>query len=295
MKTLASPMPVIAAIAAVFALSCLDAGIKELGGRFPTLEIVLLRYGAGALWCLPVFAWALVRRRTNPPSRGTLVRSATRALIILATAAMFFEALTRLPLAEAVAIVFTAPLFMALLGRLVLKEPVGKRAATAIATGFLGLLIMASGRLGGGAFGEGAALGYLLALGGSLTYSLAMILTRRDSATDGVITLVSVQNLCAAVFAAPLAASVFVMPAAADWALVALIGLLGTAGHLALAWAYANAPAARLAPIEFTGLVWAPLFGFAFFAEVPAPPTIAGALLIVVACLIVARPARAAT
>jgi S-adenosylmethionine uptake transporter len=53
--------------------------------------------------------------------------------------------------------------------------------------------------------------------------------------------------------------------------------------------AYARAEAARLAPIEYTALVWAALLGYAFYAETPAPATFAGAGLIIAGALAVAR------
>jgi S-adenosylmethionine uptake transporter len=59
---------------------------------------------------------------------------------------------------------------------------------------------------------------------------------------------------------------------------------------LLLSWAYARAEAQQLAPVEYTGFVWASLFGFLFFAEPVRPLTLVGAAMIVVACLYAARP-----
>ena len=60
-----------------------------------------------------------------------------------------------------------------------------------------------------------------------------------------------------------------------------------------LSWAYARAEAQRLAPVEYTGFVWAAIFGFLIFAEPVRPLTLAGAAMIVAACWVAARPRSA--
>ncbi|SON54614.1 carboxylate/amino acid/amine transporter [Hartmannibacter diazotrophicus] len=284
LKTLASPLPVIVAILAIFLLSIMDAAIKTLTSSFPTAEIVFLRYLSGLFVAMAVFAGSGVAL----PSRQGLGRAALRAVTILVTAGFFFHTLSLLPLAEAVAITFTAPLFLTLLGRLILGEPVSRHAALAIALGFAGLGIMFAGRIASETT-SGEPIGYLYGLIASFSYSLATILSRKDSAHDHVIVMVTAQHFFVTAFSLPFTLSVFVMPHGHDLLFFALIGLLGASGHFALVWAYAHAPASRLAPIEFTSLLWAPLFGLVFFAERPTMPTIAGAALIVAAATLVIR------
>ena len=68
-----------------------------------------------------------------------------------------------------------------------------------------------------------------------------------------------------------------------------MIGLLGTAGHVALAWAYRHADASRLGAIEYTAFLWAVALGFVFFGEVPSAATFAGAALIIAGALVAVR------
>ena len=63
-------------------------------------------------------------------------------------------------------------------------------------------------------------------------------------------------------------------------------GLFGTVGHLAMAWGYARAEAARLGALEYTAFIWATLFGWAFFSETPSPLVFAGAVLIVAGAVV---------
>ena len=290
MRTLESSTPVFAGIAAIAVLSVMDAVIKQVSGAHDTSQVVLLRYLFGSIAAV---AWVVVAR-PRLPTRGTFRRAGVRAVFILATAWLFFKTLTLLPLAEAVAITFTAPFFMVAVSKLLLGEPVGKRAVAAIAVGFSGVLVMLGGRLQSDVGGD--PVGYLTGLGASVTYAIATVMTRRDSGHDPVAWMVLAQNAMAATLSAPVGALVWTAPSAENWLLFGVAGLLGTAGHLGFAWAYSNAPASRLAPLEYTTFLWAGLIGAVFFAEIPTVATLAGAGLIVAACMLVfGRPASEAT
>ena len=143
------------------------------------------------------------------------------------------------------------------------------------------------------AHGDGYLLGYVLVLCSALTYAIAIILTRRDTGKDPILALVLSQNVVLTIGAAPFAAIGWVTPDFHGGLLFLAAGTLGTVGHLIFAWAYKHAPASRLAPLEYTSFIWAVLFGFALFAEVPSLATIAGAALIVAGCLMTAMPGAA--
>ncbi|WP_181699392.1 DMT family transporter [Chthonobacter albigriseus] len=288
MKTLASPVPVLSGLFAVAVLAGMDALIKEVSGSHATGQVVFLRYLFGAAALVIV---ALVTR-AQPPTLGTMKRAGVRAIFILSTAFLFFKTLTLLPLAEAVAVSFTAPFFMVIASRFMLGEPVPPRALGAIAVGFSGVVVMLAGRIGDGSL-SGVPLGYATGIGCSVTYALAMVMTRKDSGHDPVIAMVLAQNATATVFSAPIGFAVWTAPSTETTLLFAGVGLLGTLGHLAFAWAYAHAPASRLAPLEFTSFLWAAVFGLVFFGEMPTIATFLGALLIVSACLAVFRKTEA--
>jgi S-adenosylmethionine uptake transporter len=82
---------------------------------------------------------------------------------------------------------------------------------------------------------------------------------------------------------------VWVPPSWPDGALLGLVGILGVSGHLLLSRAYAKAEAARLAPLEYTALVWAVGLGLVGFGEVPTVWTLGGAGMIVAGALVASR------
>lgn len=279
-------MPVVSALVAVAVLSAMDALIKEAVVRIDTAQVVFLRYVFGFATVLPLLLFA----RVEKPTRATFKRAGLRVAFTLLTGYLFFKTLTLLPLAEAVAITFTAPFFMLVASRALLGEAMPPRSLAAIAVGFAGVLVMVFG--GGGIVAGGAWLGYATGLACSVTYALSMILMRRDTGHDPVVALVFAQNLSAVVVAAPFGMATWTPPSSETMLLFAGAGLLGTVGQLSFAFAYARAPAARLAPLEYTGFLWAAALGAAFFGEVPSPWTLAGSALIVAGCIVVlGRPA----
>ena len=120
-------------------------------------------------------------------------------------------------------------------------------------------------------------------------YALAMVLVRARARIDGIVTIVALQHLFPALILAGPAAWAWA-PLTGDLALLfCLVGTLGVAGHLLLARALRSAEAARIAPIDYTALVWAAALGLALFGEVPGWATLAGAGLIVAGAVVASR------
>jgi S-adenosylmethionine uptake transporter len=156
-----------------------------------------------------------------------------------------------------------------------------------LGAGFAGMLVIVAGQTGlsfGGSFSGVAAV-----LVSAVTYALSMVLLRARAQTDPVVTIVTIQNVAPAAILLVPALLVWQQPSPADWGVLTLLGTLGVLGHLLMARAYAKAQAARLAPLEYTALLWASLFGFAFFGEVPTPTTLAGAALIIGGAVVASR------
>lgn len=265
-------------------LCLMDALIKLLSARYLVLEIAFLRFAFGSLAILAVVALV----RPPVPSRETVRINFVRALLVVATAVCFFYALSVLPLADTVALSFLAPIFMALFAALFLGERLDRRVLAALAIGFSGMLVIVFGGIGIEA-GARNLLGIGAALSSAVTYALAMVLLRARARRDGIVAIVAFQNVFPALVLAGPAAFVWAPLALSDAWLFALIGVLGVSGHLMLARAFRAAEAARLAPLDYTSLVWASVLGYVLFAEVPGLATIAGAGLIVVAALVVSR------
>jgi S-adenosylmethionine uptake transporter len=285
----AAPPPlsrlVLLAVAAEGLLTLMDALIKALSARYPTLQIAFLRFGFGLVGAAVYAAWS----RPGWPTREATLYNGLRAVLIVVTATTFFFALARLPLADAIALSFISPVLTALFGAALLGERFDWRIAVALAGGFAGMLLIVGGKVGGaGLSGEvlvGAAAVVLSAVG----YALNIIMLRHRATRDPLSQIVLFQNLGPALLLAVPVLWVWTPLTLADGLLFALLGTLGVAAHTMLAHAFARIEAARLAPVGYVTLAWGVLFGFVFFAEVPGLATLAGAGLIVLGAFLSQR------
>jgi len=132
-------------------------------------------------------------------------------------------------------------------------------------------------------------LGMAAAAVAALAFAGVMLLARRQSQTDSIWTILLIQSVLPLLLLAGPAAWRWQPIQASDAALSLLAGGLGTLGLLGLTYAFTRLEASRVAPLEYTGFVWATLLGYTLFGEVPTLTTAASALLIVGGCLLLVR------
>ena len=270
--------PFLMAGLSVMILSGMDAAMKIVSGSYPIGEVVTLRYAAGTLFALMAFAAAGERR----PGWPALRRNMIRAGVMVCTAATFFMAVARLPLAEAVALTFLAPLLLSVLGWMLLKEPIARRTGFGIALGLVGVGSAQEVDTGRGfdPVGIGSAVSC------AFFYALSNVLMRKQGGVDSVYTVVALTNVFGLIITAPILLAGWNAPLGGHVAVFVVAGLLATMGHMCQAWAYARAQAGRLGFIEYSAFIWAALLGLLIFGEVPSARTLAGASLVIVACLL---------
>jgi drug/metabolite transporter (DMT)-like permease len=259
--------PIAMAICGIGVLTVMDGIVKYVSATHATGQVVALRYLFGTLAATIAFFLA----RAPWPGRDTLRAHALRAVVIAVTAFAFFYAVAVLPLAVALALSFTAPIFIALGAQVHLGERVDPNVWIAVALGFCGVLVVLSGEIGRS--GRATLLGIAAAMLSAVSYAFSMLL----------------QNVLPAILLAPAGVLAWTTPSGATLVWFVLIGLLGTAGHLALAWAYGRADASRLGVMEYTAFVWGVLIGLVAFAEVPSLATIVGAGFIIAGAVLVTR------
>lgn len=275
--------PAFVAVAGIGILTVMDGLIKLVAGSHSAPQIAAMRYFFGAIIAFAVFRWTL----TAWPSRETLRPHAWRSILVAATAVSFFYALSVLPLVVALALSFTSPIFIALLAILVLGERPGKLVYAALALGFAGVVVVMWDELTRADTDN--LFGVASALFSAVTYALSMVALKSRAARDPVPTIVLLQNVFAGLFLAPLGLATWSMPQFYEIAIFFGIGLLGTAGHLCLAWAYGRADASRLGVLEYTSFLWAGIIGFTVFNEIPAASTLMGTALIVLGAVLASR------
>jgi S-adenosylmethionine uptake transporter len=279
------PRLVAVAVLAEGLLTLMDALIKLLSARYPTLQIAFLRYGFGLAGAAAYAAW----RRPGMPTREAAYYNGLRAVLITLVATTFFYALGKLPLADAIALSFISPALTALFGVLLLGERLDWRIALALAGGLAGMLLIVGGGLGSAEPTFDVLVGAAAVVLSAIGYALNIIMLRHRATRDPLSQIVLFQNLGPALLLALPALTVWTAPAGGDYALFALLGALGVGAHTMLAHAFARIEAARLAPVGYITLVWGVLFGLLLFGETPGLATLAGAGLIVAATLVSQR------
>jgi S-adenosylmethionine uptake transporter len=274
--------------AAGIALMCgMDAVAKALGADLTTFQIVFVRYLGAALW----LALWIGMGRGSWPRLADLPRQAMRAVLLVTTASLFFYAVGRLPIAMVAALGMTAPLYVTLLGALIFAEPISARGWTALALGVAGAGIIIFTGTALDLHEAGAPLAWAAALLAPLSYAILLVMLKHHSSREQPEAMTFGQSLIAAILALPLAFGAVPDLPAHTLGLVALIGLLGAIGFLLLINGLKLIPVSVFAVIDYTGLLWAAVFGFAFFNEFPGPQLWIGGALIISACVLTAARA----
>jgi len=206
---------------------------------------------------------------------------AVRASASAVTMVAFFCALRLLPLADTIAISFVSPLIQSALSVVLLGERVGPRRWFAIGIGFLGVIVIVQPS------GTGFGLGPALALISAVSYAFTNNISRRISGTDttqGMMLWYAVLIMVGSGVALPFQWT----PIRGEDALVfVLYALSGTLGQFLVFQAFRYGEASLLAPVDYSALIWATLFGFLFWGQFPTPTVLVGAAIIISSSLYV--------
>jgi S-adenosylmethionine uptake transporter len=276
-------LPLLAAALGAAAFVSMDATIKSLAPRYGAVQLTFFRFAAGLVFALAIWAWM----RSPMPARDQWRLHALRCILLLISLTSYFHALTLLPLAQAVAMSYTAPIFISLLAMLVLKERPTRWIWLSLVFGLAGAGVALWPELQKA--GNPRLEGLLAAAFASVTFSGVMVLARVQAQRDSLWTILLLQNLLPTLLLAVPVAWVWQPMQPGDLPAIALSGALATVGLLAITWAFRHLEASRVAPMEYTGLVWAGLLGYLLFGEVPTAVTLASAGLIVAGCLLLLR------
>ena len=278
--------PAITAVTVGIALfSLMDAAIKEAALIVGVYSALLLRNGLGVALIAPVWVGGARRR----PSREVLALHALRSSVNAGMALLFFIALVRLPMAEAMALSFIAPLVALYLAALILGETIRRQAIVASLLGLAGVAVIVASRLDAANASHEAWIGVAAVLASAMLYAVNLVLQRKLALLAGPIEVALFQNGIVLGLLALFAPWFAVAPDGPALASAALGALLGTVALSLLAWGYARAEAQVLVPIDYTAFLWAALVGWIWFAEPVGAATLAGTVLIVLGCWIGTR------
>lgn len=281
-------LPLLAAFAGVGLLSLMDALMKSAALAAGTYTASVLRSLMAFAIITPVW---LVRRPRWP--RGRIMRLHIERGIITAIMALgFFYALTKLPIAEAIAISFMAPLIALYFAHLLLGEEIRRQAIWASLLGLAGTAIIVSGRLSRTEWNADLASGLAALALSALLYAYSFVIIRKQAQIADPIEIATFHSGISGLFQLLAAPFFLVLPALHVLGDIAMAAMLTVAASIAIAWAYAREEAQVLVPFEYTGFLWAALFGWLMFAEAVTVETLVGVVLIVIGCWIAAPRKR---
>ncbi|WP_119679259.1 DMT family transporter [Indioceanicola profundi] len=249
------------AVGAFALYSMMDVAVKLLAGRYAVPQIIFFNC---IFSLLPILAYAAMTGgvvnnvRTRRPGMHML-RSGISVVGGLCT----YFAYSRMPIADAYALAFTAPLFITALSVPILGEQVGWRRWTAVGVGFAGVLVML--RPGAGVIDIGA----FASLGGALCYSVNMLIARMMRGTEKPVSFAFYATVVNLLANGLLLSFVWVPPTLQDIGVHAAVGLIGGCAVIALLTAFRQAPAAVVAPFQYSQMAWGVLSGYLIWGYVP--------------------------
>jgi drug/metabolite transporter (DMT)-like permease len=270
---------------AMFALATMDALAKHLvQDRFDPIQILAMRGWIILVVMLTFYASRSKLRKLKPTKP---MHQLARGVFGFLAPYCFFKSLQVLPLADATVIFFSSTFMITALSGPFLKETVGIYRWSAVIMGFIGVIIAMDPQ------GGGEIESYLYCLAGSFSYAILFISGRWLSRTESVDSLVFGFNFCLTLAATALAPSIWVSVAISDLWAIALFSMLALIGHFFITHAFSQSDAAVIAPLEYTALIWAVLWGYLVWGDIPNQQVIIGALIIIgCALLVIYREAK---
>ncbi len=254
----------------VFMFSFGDALGKYLVATYAVGQLLWLR-ACAALLVLSPLIWRQ-RQQFFRIERPWL--QAVRIVLSTLEVAAFFLATVYLPLADVTTYYLACPIFVTALSALVLGEQVGWRRWSAILIGFGGVLIALRPSA------QTISWPAMIALGGSLSFSILMLITRSLRNTPDIV-MATTQFAGTFVLGALMSPFGWATPSAASLALFAAAGCISVAALICVNRSLKLAPASVVVPYQYSMIIWAVMFGIAVFGDVPQPATVAGAAIIV--------------
>ncbi len=267
-------------VAGGLCFSLLNTLARALSQQLDVYQAQFLRYLMGLLVMLPL-VWRHGLAAYRPVNiTGQFWRGGVHTLGLI----LWFTALPKIPLADMTAIGFTGPIFIMIGAAWFLGEPMRRDRWVAALIGFAGVLVVVLPKM----TGEGGWYN-LVMLASSPVFAASFLITKALTRYEKPGVIVLWQALTVTVLSLPMALPHWQAPDAAQWLSFAATGVLGTLGHYCLTRAFHTADISATQSLRFLDLVWASLLGWLVFADVPSPSTWAGALVILLSTVWIAR------
>ena len=276
------PKGIVWMLCTMFLFVTMDTVAKHLMQSFPVLQVVWARFFFHLLTMTLVLACLKRTAMLATLKSGNMKLQIFRSSLLVLTTGLFFTGLSHASLATASTMMFLSPIYVTVLSIPVLGERVGLRRWMGVLAGFIGALIII--RPGGESF----TTGHFLLMIAPLTNAFYQLMTRKtriydnDQTTLLYTALVGVLLTSLGLLLMPdRVPSVWLPPEISAWLLLGLMGFLGCTSHLCLIKAFRSAPAAAVVPLSYSALIWATLYGYVLFNDLPDRWTLIGAAIII--------------
>ncbi|MBT8152697.1 DMT family transporter [Epibacterium ulvae] len=262
-------------------LAVQDATVKEMTARLSPFQISFLRYGWHAIF-VALYLTSTGHRSIYVTAQFPL--QVARALTLVGGSLAFHVAISVIPLSQATVILFLSPLIVTLLSVVFLKERIGWRRTTALCLGFMGVVVVISPQLDGGA---GLSLIWLLPLIAACGSACYVLLTQRLTGSSEFVPALALMPLLCSLALVPMQPFVWQPISTSDFIVIMGLGVTGTLAHVCIQFGMRVASASVLAPFLYSQVVFAAVLGLIFFDEVVGLGFVLGTLLIVGAGLVI--------
>lgn len=282
-KTIANPLRGIAMkVCSIVLFVCMSSLIKLGGEGLATGQITFFR---SFFAMFPIIGWLALSGRLNGSFRtANPIGHFYRGFIGVSSMALGFYGIVHLPLPEYIAIGYAQPLFAVVAGWLLLSEVVRRYRWTAVAVGFVGVVIILWPRLDAirnGTLGLEGSLGALAVLAGAALSAIAMVHVRQLVRTENTPTIVLYFSLSSSCFSLLTLPFGWVGMSLASAGLLIAAGFFGGVGQILLTESYRYADVSAVAPFEYTSIIWGTISGYLLFNELPDETLILGTAIVI--------------
>jgi len=262
-------------ILASFVFSLMALMIKLLGQRLHITQILLVRQIGMVIMVAPAIL------RNFPGSLRTTRPGLQLIRVLCALVAMLFgfTAVIHMPLADATAIFFAKSFFVTVFAVFFLAETVGVYRWSAVLIGFVGVMIMLQPGT------DNFSIYGLASLAGAAGAAAVMILLRLLSRSDSTDTIMTYGALGVGLVMIIPGIYFWQQATASEWLLLAAVAVVSYFGQKCNIFAYKHGEASLLASLDYVRLLWATLFGFLIFDQLPDMSTWFGAVIVVAAAI----------
>jgi len=267
---------------AVWMFSFGDALGKYIVATYSVGQLLLLRAAASLLLLSPAIWRQRAALRTIQRPGLQLIRVVLSTLEVVA----FFIATVYLPLADVITYYLAAPIFVTAASAIFLGEKVGWRRWSAIIVGFVGVMIALRPST------QAVTWPAMIALAGSASFAALMIITRSLRGTPDIV-LTSAQFCGTLVFGLIAAPFGWLTPSLPDFGLFVLAGCISICAAMCVNRSLKLAPASVVVPYQYTMIIWAVIFGYMVFGDIPSTEMLIGAAVIIAAGLYIFLRERA--